>query len=368
MQIQTAYSQSDDINEAVSQIKAQFDSLDSKIVLFFASSNFDPEMTASAFKETFAGTPTFGCSTAGEIVSGKMLKNAVVAMALSTSVIEDFSFQVVQKIKSENNTAQAIKEFENHFGVAASEMDFEKYVGIILMDGLSGAEERVMDNLGDLTNVMFIGASAGDDLKFSKTWVFADGKAYTDAALLIMLKPGVPFSFIKTQSFVAKPQKLVPTRVDEETREVLEFNGMPAAKAYAEAIGVPQDELESRFMVNPIGLMINDEPFIRSPQRLNGDTVAFYCMVSEGMELSLLESLDIISDTKAAVEKKRAEMGGLSGIINFNCILRTLELEKKNITEEYGKIFSDIPTIGFSTYGEAFIGHINQTSTMLVFK
>jgi len=52
----------------------------------------------------------------------------------------------------------------------------------------------------------------------------------------------------------------------------------------------------------------------------------------------------------------------------LTCILRTLELESKGITEAYGKLFTDIPTIGFSTYGEEYIGHINQTSTMLVFK
>jgi hypothetical protein len=368
MPIKTACSLSDDIRKAVLEIKDQFGDVNSKLVLFFASSKFDPQETAAAFKETFAGALTFGCTTAGEIVSGRMLKNAVVAMALSDEIIEDVCHQVVEGIGSDSRPDLAFAEFEKHFGMSAGQLDFESYLGIILTDGLSGAEEEIMDRIGDLTNVLFVGASAGDDLKFSKTWVYADGKAYTDASLLILIKPLVPFGFIKTQSFVQRPAKLVPTKVNESAREVLEFNGMPAAEAYARALGVAKEQLQDRFMVNPVGLMINEEPFVRSPQRLNGDTMAFYCKVTEGMELSLLESIDIISDTKAAVEKKRAEMGGLSGIINFHCILRTLELERKGMTDAYGAIFADIPTIGFSTYGEAFLGHINQTSTMLVFK
>ena len=86
------------------------------------------------------------------------------------------------------------------------------------------------------------------------------------------------------------------------------------------------------------------------------------------MELSVLESTDIVRDTREAVAKKAKEFGAISGIINFQCILRTRELEQENQTEEYGRIFTEIPTVDFSTYGEEFIGHVNQTSTMLVFR
>jgi hypothetical protein len=48
----------------------------------------------------------------------------------------------------------------------------------------------------------------------------------------------------------------------------------------------------------------------------------------------------------------------------FNCILRTLDLKKQDKTEAFGKLFVK-PTIGLSTYGEAYIGHINQTATIL---
>jgi hypothetical protein len=54
------------------------------------------------------------------------------------------------------------------------------------------------------------------------------------------------------------------------------------------------------------------------------------------------------------------------GLINFHCILRTLELKAKGQTAAYGALFTKLPTIGFSTYGESYVGNINQTSTMLL--
>jgi hypothetical protein len=36
--------------------------------------------------------------------------------------------------------------------------------------------------------------------------------------------------------------------------------------------------------------------------------------------------------------------------------------------QDYVNLFKDIPTLGLSTYGEQFIGHMNETSTMVVFE
>ena len=204
--------------------------------------------------------------------------------------------------------------------------------GIILCDGLSGMEESIMEKIGDLTDVIFVGASAGDDMKFKETFVYAGGKAYTNAALLLMIKPTVEFSFIKTQSFKKLDQTLTATKVDEAARVVQEFNGKPAVQAYAEALSIGSEEAGNRFMHNPVGLMLDDEPYVRSPQQISDGSIVFYCKVKEGMELSLLESGNIIDDTEKAIEEKVAELGRLSGIINFHCILRTLELEQKGQT------------------------------------
>jgi len=368
MGIITAHSSKETVRDIVSDIGNQTSDFNPNAVIYFASSRFDPESLSQQMQEQFKNASLFGCSTAGEIVSGKMLKGSVAAMLFDSESIADICISVVENILSENHIPDAFGRFEAYYRTLMAEMDFEKYVGIILADGLSGAEEKLMEKIGDLTDVVFIGASAGDDLKFKQTYIYADGKAYTDAAVLALIRPAYGFDVIKTQSFCALDKKLTATKVNEAKRTVLEFDHKPAASAYAEALGIPVKEAGSHFMRHPLGLMFGDEPYVRSPQQFRGNDMAFYCNIKEGMELSLLESTDIVSDTRQALAEKKAELNSISGIINFHCILRTLELEQKGQTEAYGNIFSDIPTVGFSTYGEEYIGHINQTSTMLVFR
>ena len=368
MNIITAFSTESNPEKAAVQIQSQMAGCNPRAVLFFASSQYDPQAICQGMHQAFPQADTFGCSTSGEIVTGKMMKNSVVAMGFTTDVLADLNLQVVERIQDENRVDEAFKGFAAYFKADPFVMGVDEYVGIILVDGLRMAEEKLMDRIGELSNLFFIGGSAGDDLKFSQTWVYAKGKAYTDAALLALLKPKVKFSFIKTQSFQASPAKLVATKVKLSERKVIEFNNKPAAVAYAEAVGTTADKADQFFMSNPVGLVIDDEPYVRSPQRIEADAMHFYCNVMEGMEMTLLTSSDIVKDTRAAVTEKLDKLKQISGIINFHCILRTLELEKNGMTEAYADIFSDIPTIGFSTYGEEFIGHINQTATMLIFE
>lgn len=368
MKIATAYSEKSDIVEAVGEIKNGIGGMAAKAVLYFSSMSYDPAGLAAEMKSAFADAAVFGCTTAGEIITGKMLKNSVVAMAISADVIDDMAVEVVSNISEENNVAIAFTSFEKHFGEKMQAMDIGKYVGIILTDGMCGAEEKLMDTIGDLTNVVFVGGAAGDDLAFKSTNVFVEGKSYSNAAVLVLLKLKSEFDIIKTQSFRLLGKKLVATRVNEAAREVVEFDGKPAVLAYTMALGIPEAEAADHFMRHPVGLMFDGEPYVRSPQQVKDGSIIFYCQVIEGMELEILESTDIVEGTKVAVQSKAKDMGGVSGIINFHCILRTLELQNIGRTEDYGKVFEDIPTIGFSTYGEEYVGHINQTSTMLVFK
>jgi alcohol dehydrogenase len=368
--IYIAYSDEKLESSVAKSIKSQLNYDNTKLIIYFASSRFAQNRLATSLKNEFPNVQLVGCSTSGEIMSGKMTKNSVVAMAITDEAIEDVKVELVKNIATEPDIDNAFNSFGEYFGVSTLDMDVQDYFGMILIDGLSKSEENIMDLIGNKTDITFIGGSAGDDLAFKKTFVYKDGKAYTNSAILVLIKPKVPFRFIKTQSFDYTGKKLVASKVDEKNREVIEFDNQPAVKKYAEVLGIDKKNASDKFFTNPIGLVLDRENkniFVRSPQQAKNDRIVFYCNVLEGMEVEILHQEDMISDTKDSIRKIQEELKEIKGIINFNCILRTLQLEATEKTEDYGNIFKDIPTIGFSTYGEQYIGHINQTATMIVF-
>lgn len=366
MPIQTA-STNFDQTAAVAELKRQYGSGSPSVVIFFAASRYDLAAIGGEIHKTFPGAVTVGCSTAGELVDDKMLSGSLVAMFLDEDIVETAASTMIEEISGEISIMNAFGALEKQLGAPVSSLDIHKYVGLVIADGLSGAEERLMEKLGDRTNLFFVGGSAGDDLQFAKTYVFADGKAASNAAVLVVLKLKKDFEIVKTQSFKPMGKTLTATRVDEARRLVLEFNHKPALDAYAEALGVPVEQAAALFFQHPLGLMVGDEPYVRSPQRADGKSMYFYCQILDGMELELLTSTDLIAETRAVIEAKKQALGKIGGLLHFQCILRTLQLRNADQCDLYSKVFAGIPTAGFSTYGEAYLGHINQTSTMLLF-
>jgi hypothetical protein len=352
---------------AVADLKAAADS-QARVVIFFASSKYDPAEISRQMQAAFPQACVAGCSTAGEIAGGKMMTESVAAMFLDEEIVGQATSAVVENLRAEVSVRDAFSKMERDLRAPVSSLDIEKYAGIVLADGMSGTEEVLMERIGDRSDILFVGGSAGDDLKFKSTHVMVGGKAYTDAAILLLLELKKGFDIIKTQSFRTTGKKLVATKVDEHLRFVAEFDHKPAIEAYAQTLGVPPEAAPALFMKHPLGLMVNGDPFVRSPQRVQGQGIIFYCHIKQGMVLEILKATDIVAHTRQAVEARKATGGPIAGIIDFQCILRTLQLRGEKRCDDYGAIFAEIPTAGFSTYGEAYLGHINQTSTMLVFR
>lgn len=370
--IKSAFSSKVTEEDVVLDIKSQMDIEGIKLIIFFASPIFNQQKIASLMQENFSDCAVIGCSTAGELTSGKILKNSVVAMAINSNIIQDVKVEVIENMKENLTLESSFISFERYYNESLYFMDTAKYVGITLIDGLSMKEEKIMDLIGNRTDVFFIGGSAGANGMFERTYVYAKGNVYTDAAIITMIKisDNAEFSVIKTQSFEILDKVLVANRVNEEKRQVIEFNNRPAVLEYKDAVNADSTEKVSNyFMSNPLGLIVGeDNIFVRCPQQVNGTSMSFYCNILEGMEVTLLRATNIIDDTRDVIQSNIDKFGNIDGIISFHCIHRISELERLDLIQNYAEIFANIPTIGFSAYGEQFIGHMNQTTAMLIFR
>lgn len=341
------------------------------LFVYFASTAYQPEAMSWAVKSEFQLCKVIGCTTAGELSPRGLTKNSVVGLYLPPSYASGVELAVVTELsKGVAGATKAVRYLAGQFGEESLSLDTERYVGIVLADGLSGGEEQLMVALGGVTDALFIGGSAGDDLKFKKTWVFCEDKAYSDAAVLALLKLKVPYTIAKTQSFSMRETTLEATRVDPAERTVHEFDGKPAVEAYAAALGIAPEELDQEAMTShPLGLAVGDEPYVRSPQQiLDNSGVKFYCRVDEGSKLHLLDNTDIPGDTERDVAEAETSLGRpIGAMLVFNCILRHLELESRGIVAPFVNSLGERTFAGFSTYGEQYIGHINQTATILCF-
>lgn len=351
------------------ELRARVGGLEPSLVIFFASPVYDAEQLGAALAREFGDVTSIGCSTAGELTSGRMLESSVVLMAFDRDSVEEAYVRTLDGKRDPavevDHAAQALGEA---VGRPLARLSPERFVGLVLHDGTNTAEERVMDRLCQLTNVPFVGGSAGDGFAFKGTVVFENFRPCPGKTALCLLRPARPFAILKTQSFKVLPRTLTATEVDVERRTVKRFNGRPAAAEYAAQLGVPVSEAPQHFLAHPVGVVVGDgEPFVRAPARFEGDDMVFYCQLAEGVTVNVLESKpDIVEQTREDLAAALAKFGPCSGIIDFDCVLRMMTIKQLQVSEAYGRVFEGVPMIGFNTYGESYIGHINQTATLLL--
>lgn len=293
----TAFSRKRTPGEVVLDIQGQMNRSNIKVLIYFAAPSYDQENLSRLMEKGFDGSVVFGCSSAGEKVNDKLMTESVVALGLTSKIVSDAKVEVIESLNNDINIHPVFNSFSRYFNENTYTMDIEQYVGITLIDGLSKKEERVMDEIGNATNVRFVGGSAADYLKFEETLVYANGKCYSDSAIvaLVKLQQNASFNIINTQSFYTTNAVLVANKVDEESRQVIEFNNQPAANAYADALGISPYEIEQQFFAHPVGLVINeDNILVRSPRHKIDFKIEFSANILEGMEISVLEPGDIV--------------------------------------------------------------------------
>lgn len=386
MRFKTTFAQTPDgapaanARAAVRKIRGDLAGADPAFVVFYAATDYDPDILAAEMHDAFPGAVTMGCTTAGEACDSRILKASVVAMAFSGEVF-DFCETVVVTADERAAAAggadvfsdpdTAVEYLSRNLKTPLLDLDHREYVGFMLGDRLSAFAESVLECVGEKTNVFFAGGIAGDDGKFEEgtRLIFYRGKVYRNgAAALALWKPRNGFSVLKTQAVELTEKQFTITKADEERRTIWEFDGRSAAKTYAEAIGVRPEALSVHdYLQNPLGLVAEGEPYLIGVWgTAEGGGLEMLMQIREGMRLTLTRAGNVVGRTRADLEATMKK-GKPAAILHINCMARYETLRMEDQVEAFGQLFGDAPHIAFLSYGEIFANTIAITSVMIVF-
>lgn len=341
----------------------------SPILIIFTAGVKDFEWYAGKFKESFNSSTVIGTSTYINISSdgyghgGVSVFCIMSGIEVAAGVVEDIVYNPMSHMSVVKEAVDSLSGVEN-------------VLCLEFTTALYNSEEIVLDSLKYAlkgTGIPVFGGSSGASLPNEASFVSLDGTVYDKGCTFVLIhnlqgKIGI----FKENIYKPMNKIFTATDVDCEERVVYEFDGLPAADAFAKTLNVSRDELQDVIVNHPLGRIIGDDIYITEGKEVREDgSISFYARIYNCSKMAILESDNIENVWQNTTNEVNASMKDRSFAIMVNCVARTVVFEQKgiigdfveHISKEYG------PLIGITGFGEQLGSeHLNQTMLLAVFE
>lgn len=266
-------------------------------------------------------------------------------------------------------------------GTRAEDLDLRTTVGLVIDDGPAmKKEELLLGALDPNPGLSLVGGGASDTNPPglpSEAVVGVDGDVARDGVVIALVRTRAKWAALRHHAYRPTGDRILITKVDDTYTRVLEIDGKPAARAYADLLGVDSPEdLEfgkpRGFAVRPTAMRVGKEYFLRAPwSPLPDGSILFANRITENTELELMQLGDFgASLEKFLGEELPARVGGrATGALYFNCLGRFFMAQGIGAADAVdAAIAGGPPGCGANVVFELFNGfQINSTLTTLAF-
>jgi len=330
------------------------------LIIVFSSINFAKKELLEGIKSVAQEAKIVGCTTGGEIIDENVGEGNVAIMAIETDTI-DVVVDYEEKIKGREKEA-GVKLAKKIKDVSKKELKSL----MILVDGFVNGQELIEGIQGVLGKYFpIVGALAGDNFQFKKTYQYFNDKVLTDSAIAVGFCGD--FSFGAAMGHGWKPVSIPKGINKAEGFSIEKIEKGTGISLYKEYLGEEADQLTkeplSTISLNyPLGFEVegSKEVIIRTTVSATkeGSLTCAGPIIKEGKVRLMVSEIDegieaarnISKDALSQIKNKKPKLA-----IAFNCICRyklfgpTKQKEILAIKEVIGK---DVPLIGFYSHGE----------------
>lgn len=347
----------------VAQIKEEFgDERLSMLALFISPKARFDDVVAQA-RELFPETDVTACTTAGEISNIGYDEGKIIAVGFPASGFVTTSI-LIEDIQNLDPLTLIDRITVERLRLQERNPDMVSSFAFLVVDGLSLAEDTLTATISPaLRDMPLFGGSAGDGTDFAHTRIALNGDARESAAVLTLLRCKYKTQVFSLDHLVPSEKQMVVTEADPSRRIVKTINAEPAGREYARIVGKDPEQLDQfTFASHPVVVHIGAAHHVRAIQQINeAGELVFFSAIDEGMVLTVAAPQDMVAHLRSKMADLSTD-GKPAHILGFDCILRRIEAEQRQMSRGLSDIMSDYNVTGFSTYGEQ-IGplHVNHT-------
>ena len=228
-----------------------------------------------------------------------------------------------------------------------------------------GEEEFFLKGIADVIGrVPLFGGSAADNSISGEWQLFTDGGAFADGVAVAFFYTGKPFANHYTGAYRETGDMGIITKLDG-ARGLVEIDGVPAVKKYAEWTGVDPDSLKGQALLvaaitSPLGVKdrLGDLIAIRHPMNGNDDySMAVGSNLAVGtavirMEATVDELIGSAGDALKAVKGKLAAPAGAFHLVHCGGRRAGIGDRIDEVVAQIKSEAGDVPFICEFTFGE----------------
>ena len=330
------------------------------IQIFSSEKKERMESIASEVSKTLPHAILIGASTAGEIISGKVIDRSTV---LSISLFEKSTLHSFDACDTDSYT----------LGLSLSKKIFTKETKCVItfLDGLAHNGQEYLQGLEamNFNNAIIAGGMAADMLRFEKTYTLHGNTIFSGGAVCVTLS-GDDLEVL--QDYNLGWRAVGPTfRVTKsDGARVYEIDNRPVKDVYEEVLGsFAVENMPASTIEFPLILQDEEMQIARSMLSVAKDgSILYGGNLEEGSEVRFgIGSRTLVNQYNPKQQLKESQ--NLQACFIYSCIARKMFLDKE-LEKNFRILENTAPTSGFFTYGEFFFNEkktklLNITTTLL---
>ena len=330
------------------------------VVILFASAEYDIGQLFQAAADEASPAEVVGCTSTGGFTEERLVDRGCVAALLRA---DECSYGIGHVERDEGDVAESARQAAQMARDRAGDRHPHSVL-LLLTDGLTPDQREIARGVYEVTTAVipFVGGVAADDLQWTRTYTFGDGRVLSNGILAVWINSAQPMGVSVDHGWRPVGKPMLVTRA--EGTIVHELDGTPALDAYLAEQGEGLDPADDGFflkiMHSPVGCPSSRGRYdVRQLHAFlpGGGGINVNIGIAEQSVLQVMSSDDdglIDGARRAAQEAVEALTEPPRLLLVFSCGSR-VPLLGERLGDELAAICSGLDGVsvcGFYTYGE----------------